>query len=433
MGNSNQDGNAMPGDLEALARQYWTAMGDAMRNAAPGAAQAGTQPWQQAMDGWNQRAHGAGQQGNDAMDRFNTQAQQWFGQMQQVAAQFAGRDAGAADIANAWKHAMHAGTGHHNGNAFLDMLQGMRGPGLQGFEQWLEQVSSSFNGLGGGHNDPLSWLRTPTFGVAREHQQRWQGLALAQADYQQRTQAYNALMLKATQDAYAVFEGKLAQCEQPGRQIQSARALFDLWVDSAEEAYAKIALSQEFREVYGELVNAQMRLRGSVQREVEHACASFDIPTRTELDGAHRKIAELERQLRRLRDSIAASTAPAPTVAKASSPKKTVARDTTAAAEKSRPVRQTSAEKRAAVAKKAGVARKTSPVKKAAVVKRAAPAKKTAVARKAGAVKKAVAKPAAKVSRSTPTARTRAAARRKTVSAATAKSKQLKPAAKRKR
>src|SRR3546814_16203183 len=78
-------------------------------------------------------------------------------------------------------------------------------------------------------------------------------------------------MQKATRDAFAIFEDKLAEREEPGRQIQSARALFDLWVDAAEDAYAKIALSHEFREVYGKLVDAQMRLRGGVQREVERS------------------------------------------------------------------------------------------------------------------------------------------------------------------
>src|SRR3546814_8079002 len=87
------------------------------------------------------------------------------------------------------------------------------------------------------------------------------------ADYQQCTQAYDALMQEATRDAFGLFEDKLAECEEPGRQIQSARALFDLWADAAEDAYAKIALSHEFREVYGKLVDAQMRLRGGVQRE----------------------------------------------------------------------------------------------------------------------------------------------------------------------
>ena len=295
MRDSGQDGAAAPGDFEALARQYWNAWGDALRSASPGAAQAGAQPWQAALDWWSQAARGSRAGGNDAFERFNAQAGQWFGQMQQVAAQFGGGQASAAEVAAAWKRAMES----VGGNPFADLMRGMRGPGLQGFEQWFEQARPYLDGLRG---EALSWLRTPTFGFAREHQERWQKLALAMAEYQECTQAYDALMREATRDAFAIFEDKLAEREEPGRQVQSARALFDLWVDAAEDAYAKIALSQEFREVYGKLVDAQMRLRGGVQREVEQACALFGMPTRTELDGAHRKIVELERQVRRLRD-----------------------------------------------------------------------------------------------------------------------------------
>ena len=78
------------------------------------------------------------------------------------------------------------------------------------------------------------------------------------------------------------------------------RALFDLWVDAAEEAYADTALSTEYRKAYGELVNAQMQLRATTQAIAEQTANILGMPSRTELDSAHRKIAELERQLRRL-------------------------------------------------------------------------------------------------------------------------------------
>jgi hypothetical protein len=100
-----------------------------------------------------------------------------------------------------------------------------------------------------------------------------------------------------------LFESKLAEREEPGRQLKSARELFDLWIDAAEESYADIALSPEFRDAYGALVNAQMRLRAGVQKEVELAGAMLGMPTRTEIDAAHRKIAELERALRRMRNA----------------------------------------------------------------------------------------------------------------------------------
>jgi polyhydroxyalkanoate synthase subunit PhaE len=113
-------------------------------------------------------------------------------------------------------------------------------------------------------------------------------------------------MLKAAQRAFEVFEDKLAERSEPGRQLRTARAMFDLWIDAAEEAYAEIALSPEFRKVYGDLVNAQMRVRSGVQQQVEQVSGMFGMPTRSEVDAAHRKIAQLERELRRLRDAVGA-------------------------------------------------------------------------------------------------------------------------------
>jgi polyhydroxyalkanoate synthase subunit PhaE len=290
-----------PADFESLARQYWGAWGEAMRGAAPAAAQAPTQPWHDAIDWWSKFAHGGRQEANDVVSRFNQQARQWFGQMQQVAAQYAGQDAGAGEIANAWKQALGAA----GENPFPEMFRSMRGQGQQGLEQWLEDASPYLESM---RREGASWLQVPTFGLGREHQERLQKLAQAQMEYQRHDSAYNALMMKSGQAAYEIFERKLAERGEPGKQIESARALFDLWIDSAEEAYAQVALSPEFRQVYGKLVNAQMQLRSGIQREVEQMSSLFGMPTRTEVDGAYRKIAELERSVRKLRD---ASTKPA--------------------------------------------------------------------------------------------------------------------------
>lgn len=292
------------GDFGELAQRYWGAWGEVMRNAAPGGAdaQAGVQAWHDALDWWTRQVHGSRAGVNDTLERFNAQARGWFSQMQQVATRFAGQDGSAHDIAQAWKQALGASAG----SPFPEMLRSMRGHGLQGLDQWIENASPYLGAL---RSEGLTWLRTPAFGFAREHQERLQALARAQVEYQERNSAYNALMAKAMQSAIEIFEDKLVEREEPGRQIESPRALFDLWIDAAEEAYAEIALSQEFREVYGQLVDAQMRLRAGIQREVEQACALFDMPTRTELDGAHRKIVELERAVRRLRDAGSAAAA----------------------------------------------------------------------------------------------------------------------------
>ena len=286
-------------DFEALARQYWSAWGDMVRNAGGGAtpAQPGMQGWHEAIDWWTQLAHGQRSEVNAAVDRFNGQARSWYGAMQQVASQFAGQDAAAKDIAQAWKQAL----GAVGENPFPEMFRAMRGQGQQGLDQWIEDASPFLEAW---RREAGSWLGMPAFGFAREHQERWQKLAQAQLDYQEQNSAYNALMLKAAQGAYELFEQKLEARSTGGMpKLGSARALFDLWIDAAEEAYADIALSPQFRKVYGKLVDSQMRVRGGVQREVEQMTGSLGMPTRSEVDAAHRKIAQLERELRKLRDA----------------------------------------------------------------------------------------------------------------------------------
>ncbi len=288
--------------LETLSRQYWAAWGEALR-AAGGPPASGAAPgWHDAVEWWSKLAHGGRSEANDLAERFNAQARHWFGQMQQVAAQFAGQDHGAAQIADAWKKALGAA----GENPFPEIFRAMRGHGQQGLEQWIEDASPYLESW---RREGMSLLSLPAFGIGREHQERVQALARAQVEYQEKNAAYNALMAKAGQRAFEIFEDKLAEREEPGRQLTSARALFDLWIDAAEEAYADIALSQEFREVYGALVNAQMRLRSGIQKEVELACGLLGMPTRSEMDAAHRKVAELERQLRRLRNAAAAAPA----------------------------------------------------------------------------------------------------------------------------
>lgn len=343
---------AAASDFESLARQYWNAWGEALRAGAP-AAPSGVPDWKDAVDWWSRLAHGGRTEANDAVERFNRQARDWYGQMQQVAARFAGQDSGAADIAAEWKRAL----GASGENPFPEMFRAMRGNGARGLEQWVEDASPWLDAM---RRETGGWLGMPAFGLGREHQERLQKLAQAQVELQQRESAYNALMLKSLQRAYELFESKLAACEEPGRQLKSGRALFDLWIDAAEEAYADIALSPEFRDTYGALVNAQMRLRSGVQKEVEQAGAMFGMPTRTEVDAAHRKIAELERALRRMREVQPApkhaSASPAPkqekSPAKPAAKKKAASRSVAAKTSVSKPAVSKQAVSKQAVPKK---------------------------------------------------------------------------------
>lgn len=364
-------GGTGSGDFEALARQYWDAWGEFMRGASP-SPQPAVPGWSENLQWWSRLAKGQGggrSEANEAVDRFNSQARDWFGQVQRLAAQFAGTDASARDITLAWKQLL----GGAQANPFGDMFGAMRGPGQNDLSKWIEQITPFLEGL---QREGRTWLGLPAFGFAREHQERLQHLAQVQLDYQQQSNAYNALMAEAGQEAFKRFEDKLADREEPGRQITSARALFDLWIDAAEEAYADIALSPRFRDAYAALVNSQMRVRAAVQKEIEQTSQLLGMPTRTEIDSAHRKIVQLERELRRLRDAVQTDSSGG---RGAEAPRAPAA------------ARNASAPASASAAASAEPEASPAPVKAAPV--KAAPIKAAPAAKKSQAKKTAIAKP----------------------------------------
>ncbi|MGY1424967.1 class III poly(R)-hydroxyalkanoic acid synthase subunit PhaE [Lysobacter sp. A289] len=406
---SGAGGGSGNDDFESLARQYWSRWGEMLRAApastpgvsaagfpgggfpgagfagagSPGVA-AGMPGWEEATAWWSQLASSGNSPADAAVDRFTDQTCGWFAQMQQLAARFAGQDASAPEIAEAWKSIL----GGAGGNPFADALRDMHGPGQQGFEQWFEQVTPWLEKMQAGGQ---TWLGTPAVGFTREHQQRWQQLAQAQQDHQQQGRAYQALMAQALQDAFKRFEEKLTECSEPGKKLESARALFDLWIDAAEETYSEIALSPRFREAYGAMVNSQMRLRTAVQREIEQVGEAMGVPTRSEVDAVHRKIVQLERELRRLRDQLASGATGSPPTKPSPNSGRAPSKAATNKAAKAKPVKK--------VAKK--VAKKA--VKKVAKKAVKAPAKKVtkAPAKKSTAKKPAAKKPTAKKTKST--------------------------------
>ena len=312
------------GEFESLARQYWNTWNELLGRPS-------------ASDAWGMGSMGSmGSLGGfgglsglpPGLGRMDPGAYDWFQRIQRLAADFS-NGGQAADIASAWRDML----GGQGADPFAGMLRSMHG-GLAGGD-WLEQMRPLLDML----LKPLrqqraEWLQRPAFGPAREHQERLQALALAWQQWEERNEAFNAILAQAGEDAFKRFERLLEQHDAPGKRLESARALFDLWIDAAEEAWAEIAMSAEYRHAYAEMTNALMRLRLGLQREVEQFGAMLGLPGRSELDAVHRKVADLERALHAARRGAAK-----PAQAAASRP----ARPATVAASAEVPVAETPA------------------------------------------------------------------------------------------
>ncbi|WP_325165637.1 poly(R)-hydroxyalkanoic acid synthase subunit PhaE [Frateuria sp.] len=194
--------------------------------------------------------------------------------------------------------------------------------GLKGYLDWMQQAAASMTGQGGHVSPPVApfgqWtmpgagappfgldalrglLDTPAFGYSREQQARQQAILRALLDHQQASARYQELLARAQAQGAERMQRKLAE---PGFQVDSLKAMYDLWVDAVEEAYAEIALSDEFREAYAAQGNTQMRVRQLQQQQMEQWCREVGLPTRSEVATLGQRLQELRRELRRMREA----------------------------------------------------------------------------------------------------------------------------------
>ena len=297
--NDSKGGHDWAKDWQALQRQYWTAWSDLTRNQAGAEAPDPATPWHEGLEMWS-RMFGKASKQSEAAERLMASAKDYLGLMQSML-EFASGKSTPAFGGQPWLETLRNGFNVPGLEASLinnpvgKALRDIAGQGVKSFEQLAAGAVPMLEQM---QKEGVSWLHAPAFGYAREHQEHYQKMALAFVDFQEAVKRYNALILKSSQRSFEILENKLAERAEPGRQIDSVRALYDLWVDAAEEAYAEVALSDEFRKVYGELVNAQMRVRSQLQQEVERIGVDLGMPTRTELNSVHKRLHDLRRELR---------------------------------------------------------------------------------------------------------------------------------------
>lgn len=279
------------GDYQKLSEQFFRGMAD--MGATMGLKQNATPPWGEALEQWSKLYSGNPAQHSAMFEQLLDQAKSYFGVLQSLFEQ-KGKLPGTEELRKL--------VGDFAGR-FIHQ---------EPMHQWWSKVQPMLGALlpdlpkDFGEESLRKLLSAPAFGYAREHQERLQGFARAALDFEAAQRGYQQLIAKSLEGAVSVMQSKLADAGEPGgKPLQTPRQVYDLLIDALEEAYAEVALSNEFRAAYGQLVDAQMRLKSHVQKEVELIAGQLGMPTRTEVDASHRKIAELKRALRSRGDGAA--------------------------------------------------------------------------------------------------------------------------------
>jgi polyhydroxyalkanoate synthesis regulator phasin len=154
-------------------------------------------------------------------------------------------------------------------------------PGTDGFDEWARVAREA--------------LSMPGLGLNREQQEEQQALLRAWIDYAQQYARYQSLLQRVQDRA-----GETLRAQGMPADADSLRAVYDRWVNFSEESYAEAAMSDEFREVYAALVNAQMQLKVLQQRQVERIAIQAGLPTRREVDSLGERLQAVRRELRHM-------------------------------------------------------------------------------------------------------------------------------------
>lgn len=170
-----------------------------------------------------------------------------------------------------------------------------------------EQFADTFQPPGGfafgaakGAPPPFA-MDLPALGPTREHLQRGQRAAEAWRRTEDAQRRLQRLWSDALRDAAAHFAARLTPPQPGAVSPEALHALYDLWIDCAEEAYARMAHSDAFCTALADFVNAGSQSRRALQANVEQWAKLLDLPTRNEINTLSQRLRSVEAELRAAR------------------------------------------------------------------------------------------------------------------------------------
>ena len=188
-------------------------------------------------------------------------------------------------------------------SSFSDGFSRLYGSGPLGGDllgAWQRMGAAS----GGGAGQAFAWPGMPALGPTRERQESMERLGRVALRYQQALANFSQLLGKVSGEAVERLAKRVAKRAQSNQPIDSFRAMYDLWVESGEEAFAAAAHGADFARAQSELNDALMELKGEQHKQVEDWARSLDLPTRTELNTVLKRVNTLRRRVRELEEEV---------------------------------------------------------------------------------------------------------------------------------
>jgi myosin heavy subunit len=200
---------------------------------------------------------------------------------------------------------------------YSEQMQGLAGPFMKHWKAAPDLFAQAQNGQGPDFSKmtQLYWdlyeqtfgdyLNSPTVGSTRELEAKmrygfdvWMKSRKAEAEY-------NAVVGEAWLKAFDQFRQKLISLSESGEAITSLAELGAVWTDVAETAFGEVFGTEKYILAQGNYLNSSMALRVEQRKVLEMVLNQFDMPTRTEIDQAHKTNHQLRKEVKALKKAMA--------------------------------------------------------------------------------------------------------------------------------
>jgi class III poly(R)-hydroxyalkanoic acid synthase PhaE subunit len=292
-------------------QKYWNAWMDlarrGMESATPATPRAPANPWAGALDHWwKAMAPEAPRPAQDVFSQMLEMGKGYFGMAENLQKTGLGQDPARliedwsrvlSDSFGQWTSgtnpfAAFTGAGGKEKMAFWDLpfdnltrtlsvASPLPGDFLKAFEtRHPMDMQTQMN----------RFLSAPAIGYGREAQEQYQRFARLMMDYERAMADYNAGFVQVNNRSLEAFRAKVMTRDEKDGPITSVRELFNLWVDACEDVYAEYAMTDEYAQRYGKMVNALMAVKQQGATLVDEWLESMNMPTRKDLGDIQKRL-----------------------------------------------------------------------------------------------------------------------------------------------
>lgn len=181
--------------------------------------------------------------------------------------------------------------------------------GFTGFERQRDMYFALF--------DPSTWMtqapdQLKSFLSAIAEMPKFADIAMPQVDasnymadvvdFQTATSEFAAVMQNTWARAYAAFSKKYSLDDLKSGEVTEA---LEEWMRTANAELLATQASEVFMKAQRDLIRASTALQAKQAEWAEHWAASFQMPTRTEVDDLTKTVTELKREIRALKRKLA--------------------------------------------------------------------------------------------------------------------------------